>query len=46
VIIPTILTKDLADLKEKITVLKEGTDRFQIDIIDGQFAGGFGERSY
>jgi len=38
VIIPTILTKDLADLKEKITVLKEGTDRFQIDIIDGQFA--------
>ena len=37
-IIPTILTKDLADLKKKIVTLAEEVDRFQIDIIDGQFA--------
>ena len=37
-IIPTILTSDLDDFNEKLTLAREIAGRVQIDIVDGKFA--------
>jgi len=38
VIIPTILTDNIDEVKEKFGLLAGQVDRVQIDIIDGKFA--------
>lgn len=37
-IVPTILTSDLDDFNEKLTLAREMVGRVQIDIVDGKFA--------